>query len=345
MDIVPRIGRPQRRDLLQMARKISDLGTALRLLIVARLGLRKTSSEVASELDVARSTVVRTAHRYAEQGLAGLYDKRRDNGNPKVTMSFGSVSSDFFAARRWTSVGRGRPGPGSCCACRGRAKGSLPSASARWAASSRTSARGLGCRNLSSCARGSGMPASAAWPSSARSKPAPAPRSPCCTPTKLTSISTPRSGAIGCSAGNNAASSPRARTRSSTWQKAFNTVLPADANEPPRLFNRTMPLDVPPDFARRLKAAAALGRRLFGAGGAERGSSSAGASAASGSGTGGSSSASSGSGIGGGSSVASSSGTWQLRGEQQRDGRRLRGEQQRDGRRRVRPCRRQQSMH
>ena len=88
MDIVPRIGRPERRVLLQMARKSRDLPTALRFLIVARLGLRKTSSEVASELPVARSTVVRTAHRYAEQGLAGLDDKRRDNGKPKVDDGF-----------------------------------------------------------------------------------------------------------------------------------------------------------------------------------------------------------------------------------------------------------------
>src|SRR3954468_23234317 len=76
MDIVPRLGRPERRDLQRMAHKSGDLPTALRFLIVAHLGLRKTSSEVESALGVARSTVLRTAHRYAEQGLAGLYDKR-----------------------------------------------------------------------------------------------------------------------------------------------------------------------------------------------------------------------------------------------------------------------------
>ena len=86
MDIVPRIGRSERRDLLQLARKSDDLATALRFLIVARLGLRKTSCEVESELGAARATVVRTAHRYAEQG--GLYDKRSDNGNPKVDDDF-----------------------------------------------------------------------------------------------------------------------------------------------------------------------------------------------------------------------------------------------------------------
>ena len=88
MDIVPRIGRSERRDLLRLARKSGDLATALRFLIVARLGLRKTSCEVESELGVARATVVRTAHRYAEQGVAGLYDKRSDNGTPKVDDDF-----------------------------------------------------------------------------------------------------------------------------------------------------------------------------------------------------------------------------------------------------------------
>jgi transposase len=43
MDIIPRLGRPERRDLLQRGRKSGDPSTALRFLIVARLGLRKTS--------------------------------------------------------------------------------------------------------------------------------------------------------------------------------------------------------------------------------------------------------------------------------------------------------------
>jgi transposase len=88
MDILPRIGRSERRESLQMARRSDDLSTALRFLIVARLGLRKTSCEVEGELGVARATVVSTAHRYAEQGIAGLYDKRRDNGNPKIDDGF-----------------------------------------------------------------------------------------------------------------------------------------------------------------------------------------------------------------------------------------------------------------
>jgi transposase len=88
VDIVPRMSRPERRHLLELGRKSGDPETALRFHIVARLGLRKTSPEVSEELDVARSTVVRTAHRFATEGIAGLYDQRRTNGKPKADDAF-----------------------------------------------------------------------------------------------------------------------------------------------------------------------------------------------------------------------------------------------------------------
>jgi len=88
VDIIPRIGRAERRHLIQLGRKSDDIETALRFHIVAKLGLRKTSPEVADELDVARSTVVRAAHRFAAEGAAGLYDKRRSNGKPKADAAF-----------------------------------------------------------------------------------------------------------------------------------------------------------------------------------------------------------------------------------------------------------------
>ena len=72
------------RGRVQGEARSGDPATALRVLIIAGLGLRKTSPEVTDELDVARSTVVRTAHRYAEEGIAGLFDKRRNNGKPKA---------------------------------------------------------------------------------------------------------------------------------------------------------------------------------------------------------------------------------------------------------------------
>lgn len=88
MDIVPRLSRILRRHLLHLGRKSGDPATALRFHAAARLGLGKTSPEVAEELDLARSTVVRTAHRFADEGIAGLYDKRRYNGKPKVGDAF-----------------------------------------------------------------------------------------------------------------------------------------------------------------------------------------------------------------------------------------------------------------
>jgi transposase len=88
VDIVPRIGRVQRRLLLRLGRASGDPATALRFQIVAKLGLGRTSPEVADALDVARSTVVKAAHRFADEGVAGLYDKRRHNGRPKVQDGF-----------------------------------------------------------------------------------------------------------------------------------------------------------------------------------------------------------------------------------------------------------------
>ncbi len=88
MDIVPRLSRILRRHLLRLGRESGNPATALRFHATARLGLGKTSSEAAEELDLARSTVVRTAHRFAEEGSAGLYDKRRRNGKPKAGDAF-----------------------------------------------------------------------------------------------------------------------------------------------------------------------------------------------------------------------------------------------------------------
>ena len=93
MDIIPRIDRAERRHLIQLGRKSDNIETALRFHIVAKLGLRKTSPEVADELDIARFTVVRAAHRFATEGAEGLYDNRRSNGKPKADAAF----------RRWVA--------------------------------------------------------------------------------------------------------------------------------------------------------------------------------------------------------------------------------------------------
>jgi len=220
MDILPRIGRPERRDLLQMGRKSGDPATALHFQIIARLGLRKTSSEVAEELDVARSTVVRTAHRYAEEGLAGLYDKRRGNGKPKADEGFRHHVIGLL--RRTTEdVGFQRPT---------WTRELLQMTRDGWA---RVSVGAMG-RALAHVGARLGMPNPVVlcpWKRDARERRLDELRAlergasaeePVLYSTRSTSTSTPRSVAIGCSAGNNAASSPRVRTRSSRLAGALD---------------------------------------------------------------------------------------------------------------------------
>ena len=77
-----------RRHLIRLGRRSGDPATALRFLAVARLGLGLTSPRVATDLDVARSTVVRAAESYRSDGIDGLYDRRHRNGAAKVDDAF-----------------------------------------------------------------------------------------------------------------------------------------------------------------------------------------------------------------------------------------------------------------
>lgn len=88
MDNIPRMNRLARRRLVLIGRRTGDPATAMRFLVVARLGLRLSSVRVANDLDVARSTVVRTAARFAADGAVGLEDQRRHNGKAKVDEPF-----------------------------------------------------------------------------------------------------------------------------------------------------------------------------------------------------------------------------------------------------------------
>ena len=77
-----------RRHLIQLGRRSGDPATAMRFLAIARLGLGHRTPRVASDLDVARSTVVRAATHFATAGIEGLYDQRRGNGTAKVDDAF-----------------------------------------------------------------------------------------------------------------------------------------------------------------------------------------------------------------------------------------------------------------
>ena len=88
MDKIARMSRPVRRQLFTLGRRSGDPATALRFLIVARLGLGHRSPRVATDLDVARSTVVKAAKRFVAEGGAALFDHRRNNGRAKVDALF-----------------------------------------------------------------------------------------------------------------------------------------------------------------------------------------------------------------------------------------------------------------
>jgi transposase len=90
MEKIPVLGRPRRRELVAVGRKSRDPATALRFLMIAKLTspLRPSCNTVAHDLDVAVSTVVGAAKRFVTDGERGLYDRRIENGEPKVDETF-----------------------------------------------------------------------------------------------------------------------------------------------------------------------------------------------------------------------------------------------------------------
>lgn len=88
---IPRMSRIERRQLIRLGRRSSDPYTALRFQAVARLASGRSTPQVATELDLATSTVVRAADRFLTDGVAGLYDLRRGNGARKADERFDRV--------------------------------------------------------------------------------------------------------------------------------------------------------------------------------------------------------------------------------------------------------------
>ncbi len=88
MDKISRMGLLKRRRLIDLGRKSGDPATALRFLAIARLGLGHSSPRVATDLELARSTVVRAAESFVSEGIEGLYDRRTRNGAAKVDDAF-----------------------------------------------------------------------------------------------------------------------------------------------------------------------------------------------------------------------------------------------------------------
>jgi transposase len=85
---IPRLDRAARRRLIHRGRKSKDPQTALRFLMIAKLGQGLSRQKVARDLGCAVSTVADTARRFAVHGEDGLLDRRLDNGQPKVDERF-----------------------------------------------------------------------------------------------------------------------------------------------------------------------------------------------------------------------------------------------------------------
>lgn len=111
METVPRLTRPQRRELIRLGRKSGDPVTNLRFLIVAIVASGVSCQEAARRVGVVPSTATLAARRYRLLGIPGLYDQRRHNGATKVDEPFRIVlnhilfeTPDAFGWRRptWT---------------------------------------------------------------------------------------------------------------------------------------------------------------------------------------------------------------------------------------------------
>ena len=68
MDKIPRLDRPARRRLITRGRKAKDPLTALRFLMIAKLGQGLSRHQVARDLGCVPSTVVKAARRFVEGG-------------------------------------------------------------------------------------------------------------------------------------------------------------------------------------------------------------------------------------------------------------------------------------
>ena len=88
MHNIPRLDRAMGRRLIRRAKKAKDADTALRFIMIVKLGQGLSRQQVARDLACVPSTVVKTARRFIESGEDGLLDQRAFNGARKVDARF-----------------------------------------------------------------------------------------------------------------------------------------------------------------------------------------------------------------------------------------------------------------
>jgi transposase len=81
----------QRAELERLARKSTDAAWRTRALVVLRSADGWSRPRIAEALSCSVSLVSRVRRRWFEEGLAGLVDRREDNGDEKVTEAYASI--------------------------------------------------------------------------------------------------------------------------------------------------------------------------------------------------------------------------------------------------------------
>jgi transposase len=83
-----RLSKSERRWLVSEAMRGPNADWRTRCKIIRNLARGESPARIAAILGCSRSQVYRIAARFLEDGLAGLVDRREDNGEPKVTAEF-----------------------------------------------------------------------------------------------------------------------------------------------------------------------------------------------------------------------------------------------------------------
>ena len=82
--IIPELRFAHKQKLIRRMRKYRDAGLKTRYLVIVNL-FKRTPTQTAAALHIARSTVYRVAARFCQFGEWGLLDRREDNGQLKLS--------------------------------------------------------------------------------------------------------------------------------------------------------------------------------------------------------------------------------------------------------------------
>ena len=106
--MVARVRGPVKRQLRRLLRKTNDKGLAMRCRIVLLFGEGMLRFQIAETVGCSISWVDRVITRFRNHGVAGLYDRREDNGETKLDERFLSILYDTVD-KQPTDFGYTRP--------------------------------------------------------------------------------------------------------------------------------------------------------------------------------------------------------------------------------------------